>query len=382
MSWCLPHLLQKQAQRTPDAVVFVSPGRAPLTYGRLWQHTVETVQTLSVLGVSPHDRIALVLPNGPEMAVAFLAVATSMTCVPLNPAYSAPEYDRYLADVGVKVLIVQAGMDSPARDVAPAHGLPIIELSPLHEAEAGLFALQGETQAHTRVHAWAQPDDVALLLLTSGTMSRPKIVRLTQNNICTAAYNMHVFLHMTAGDRCLNVVPFFHIYGLVGIILTSLMAGASVVCTPGFDAAPFFAWMEAFRPTWYAGVPAMHHALLSYVAQHRETVVPCRLRFIRSGGALLSPQVLAELENLFQAPVLVSYGMTEASAQITCNPLPPRPRKLGSVGVAAGPKVAIMDAMGSILPVGTMGEIVIRGASVTPGYDNDLTTTRQAFTHG
>ena len=126
----------------------------------------------------------------------------------------------------------------------------------------------------------------------------------------------------------------------------------------------------------------MHHALLSYVAQHRETVVPCRLRFIRSGGALLSPQVLAELENLFQAPVLVSYGMTEASAQITCNPLPPRPRKLGSVGVAAGPKVAIMDAMGSILPVGTMGEIVIRGASVTPGYDNDLTTTRQAFTHG
>jgi acyl-CoA synthetase (AMP-forming)/AMP-acid ligase II len=152
LSWCLPYLLQQQAQRTPDAIALVSPGRAPLTYGRLLQHTAETVQTRSVKGVGSHDRVALVLPNGPEMAVAFLAVAARTTCVPLNPAYSAHEYERYLADVGVKALIVRAGMDSPARDVAQTHGVRIIELSPIHEAEAGLFTLQGEPQTHARVH--------------------------------------------------------------------------------------------------------------------------------------------------------------------------------------------------------------------------------------
>ena len=187
---CIHHLLEDQAERTPDAPAILAPGRAPLTYGRLRVHILTMwCRRCMLLGLSRNDRVALVLPNGPEMAVAFLAVAAGATCAPLNPAYSANEFDFYLADLHAKALIMQAGMDSPARAVAQARGLRIIELSPVLEAEAGLFTLTGEEHPRAAPHGFAQPDDVALVLHTSGTTSRPKIVPLTHTNICTSAYN-------------------------------------------------------------------------------------------------------------------------------------------------------------------------------------------------
>src|SRR5262249_28311291 len=161
-----------------------------------------------------------------------------------------------------------------------------------------------------------------------------------------------------------NVLPLFHIYGLVGTLLTSLMAGASVVCTPGFHASQFFDWMAACQPTWYAGVPVMFQAILPHASQHRAVIASCPLRLIRSGAAPLPRQLLVELERVFNVPVIEAYGMTETASQIACNPLPPRVRKIGSVGIAAGPEVAIMDAAGTLLPAGATGEIVVRGASV------------------
>src|SRR5262249_33675905 len=160
----IPHLLEEQAERAPDALAIIAPERPPLTYGRLWRHIVEVVRTLRAMGVGRHDRVALVLPNGPEMAVAFLAIAASATCAPFNPAYSANECDQYLANLGVKALIMQAGMDLPARAVAHARCLPIIELSPRLEAEAGLFTLASKAPTCAASHEFAQTDDVALLL--------------------------------------------------------------------------------------------------------------------------------------------------------------------------------------------------------------------------
>ena len=151
---------------------------------------IDTVQTLHTMGFGRNDRVALVLPNGPEMAVAFLAVAAGATCAPLNPAYSINEFDFYLADLHPKALIVQAGMDSPARAVAQAQGLLIIELSPTIEAEAGLFTLTGRQQGHAACDEFAQADDVAIVCIRRVRQSRPKIVPLTHANICTSAHNM------------------------------------------------------------------------------------------------------------------------------------------------------------------------------------------------
>jgi acyl-CoA synthetase (AMP-forming)/AMP-acid ligase II/acyl carrier protein len=376
------HLIAAQAKRTPDAIAIAAPKRAPLTYDGLRTHIEDTVKTLDAMGVGRNDRVAIVLPNGPEMAVAFLAVASGATSAPLNPAYGANEFDFYLSDLNAKALIIQSGMDSPARTIAQARGIPVIELSPMFEAEAGLFTLMGDKRPSTAKSDFAQPNDVALVLHTSGTTSRPKIVPLAQTNLCTSAHNIRLAFELMNSDRCLNVMPLFHIHGLIAAILSTLASGASVVCTPGFDASKFFEWLEQSRPTWYTAVPTMHQAILNHAASNRDTIARCPLRFIRSCSASLPPNVMAQLESVFKAPAIESYGMTEAAHQMTSNPLPPHQRKPGSVGVATGPEVAIMDEAANLLPPGETGEIVIRGPNVTRGYENNPAANERAFTDG
>jgi len=381
---CLNQLLAAQVNRNPEANAITAPGRTPLTYRQLNHHINHVVATLNTLGVGRNDRIAIVLPNGPEMALAFLAVAAGATAAPLNPAYRADEFDFYLSDIKAKALIIQAGVFEPARAVARAHGIQIIELQPVLKAEAGIFTLTPASTGDARPKSggFAQPDDVALVLHTSGTTSRPKIVPLTQSNLYTSAHNISATLALTENDRCLNVMPLFHIHGLIGGLLSSLTVGASVVCTPGFYAPKFFEWFQAFGPTWYSAVPTMHQAILARASTHREIIARTQLRFIRSSSAALPPQVLADLENVFNAPVIEAYGMTEASHQMASNPLPPRQRQPGSVGMAAGPEIAIMDEAGHLLSSGTLGEIVIRGANVTRGYENNPKANQSAFTNG
>jgi acyl-CoA synthetase (AMP-forming)/AMP-acid ligase II len=375
---CLPHLLEHQAKRIPDAPAILAPGRAPLTYGRLFQHIEKMGRTLRALGIARHDRIAVVLPNGPEMAVAILTVASSATCAPMNPAYGTDELDRYFADLRPRALITHAGTDSPACRVALSRGVPVVKMSSAFDAEAGLFTLTGDQERAPSDEV--RPSDVALLLLTSGTTSRPKIVALTHANICASARSSVTALALTETDRCINLLPLFHGHGLNNMVLASLAAGASVVCTPGCHVNSFFAWLTAFRPTWYSAVPTMHQAILAQARRNRERGADCRLRFIRSSSAPLPPGIYAELERIFETSVIEFYGMTEtASSPIACNPLPPRRRKLGSVGIPVDLDVAIMDERAALLPGGKTGQIVVRGPSVMAGYDGDRMATKAAF---
>src|SRR5579883_232569 len=336
----------------PDAAVAIgAPDRPSLTYGGLRDLVRRTVAALNRMGVGRGDRVAIVLPNGPEMATSFVAVACGATTAPLNPAYRAEEFDFYLSDLNARALIILQGMESPARGVAAARGIPIVELAVPQGAAAGLFDLVppkgGAVEAKQSGHA--EPDDVALVLHTSGTTARPKIVPLRQKNLAASAYNIRRTLKLTADDACLNIMPLFHIHGLIAAVLSSLAAGGSVHCTPGFNALSFFRWLDEARPTWYTAVPTMHQAILARAARNAESVAASRLRFIRSSSASLPPQVMAELEATFRCPVIESYGMTEAAHQMASNPLPPRPRKPGTVGVAAGPDVAIMAGDGALL---------------------------------
>ncbi len=376
-------LLARQAELHPQALALGAPGRPSLTYARLRARVEEVVATLNVLGVGRNDRVAIVLPNGPEMAVAFLGVASGSTAAPLNPTYRAEEFEFYLSDLGAKRLIVSSGSDSPAIGAAETLGIPIIELSAAPEAEAGAFTLTGSAGAvPVASGGFAGPGDVAVVLHTSGTTSRPKLVPLTQSNLRASADQVRAALDLTAADRCLNVMPLFHIHGLVTALLATLAGGAAVICTPGFYAPQFFGWMDQCRPTWYSAVPTMHQAILARAPEHREIIERRPLRFIRSSSSALPPQVMARLEETFGAPVIEAYGMTEAAHQMASNPLPPGPRKPGSVGIAAGPEIAIMDPEGNLLPAGRQGEVVIRGANVTRGYERNAEANRAAFTNG
>jgi len=361
--------------------------RPPLTYAGLRALVTDSVASLRRLGIGRNDRVAIVLPNGPEMATAFVAVAAGATTAPLNPAYRAEEYRFYLEDLDAKALLVMAGSGSPAIEVAQSLGVPVYELEVAGGSPAGAFTIPAAGAANGDGGAVAAPDyaevdDVGLVLHTSGTISGPKIVPLSQANICASASHIGEILNLTAEDRCVNILPLFHIHGLIAAVLSSLAAGASVYCTPSFNALRVFGWFAEAKPTWYTAVPTMHQAILSRAARNRDVIEGMDLRFIRSSSSSLPPQVMAELEETFGCPVIESYGMTETAHQMTSNPLPPAARKPGSVGVAAGPEVAIMDTENNLLPLGETGEIVIRGPNVTKGYESNPTANAEAFVDG
>jgi acyl-CoA synthetase (AMP-forming)/AMP-acid ligase II/acyl carrier protein len=376
---CLPHLFEHQANRIPDAPAILAPGREPLTYGVLHRHLHETEQALRATGIGRYDRVAVVLPNGPELAVATLAVAATATCAPVNPAYAAEEVDKYFADLRPRALITQAGIESAARRVALARGIRVIELSALPEAAAGLFMLAGEHGAASPEEP-VGPDHVAVLLPTSGTTSRPKIVPQTHAMICASAFGTVAALALRESDRCLNVLPLFHGHGLHATMMASLAAGASIVCTAGFDAGNFGKWLSTFAPTWYSAVPTIHQAILNAARRNREQMAQSRLRFIRTSSAPLAPRFFMELERTFETPVIDYYGMTEvASSPIACNPLPPRKRKPGSAGIPVRLDVGIMDEAGNLLSRGETGQIVVSGQGVLSGYVGNPAATQAAF---
>ncbi|MBV8578792.1 MAG: AMP-binding protein [Acetobacteraceae bacterium] len=361
-----------------------APGRPWLTHGGLRDLVRRTVADLNGMGIGRGDRIAIVLPNGPEMAASFTAIGAGATTAPLNPGYKTDEFEFYLSDLNAKALVIQQGMESPSRAVAAARSIPVIELVPNETGPAGGFRLQPERPLAGAAgqQGPAQEQDVALVLHTSGTTSRPKIVPLRHINITASAYHIGETLALTPDDLCLNIMPLFHIHGLIAATLSSLAAGAAVCCTPGFNAFRFFSWFGEARPTWYTAVPTMHQAILQLAPRHPEVIANSRLRLIRSSSSSLPPQVMEALEGTFGVPVIESYGMTEASHQMASNPLPPRQRHPGSVGLAAGPEIAIMDEAGNLLPSGSLGEVVIRGRNVTSGYENNPDANGKAFTNG
>jgi acyl-CoA synthetase (AMP-forming)/AMP-acid ligase II len=337
-------------------------------------------QVLRSLGIRRQDRVAVVLPNGPEMAAAFLGIAAYSVCAPLNPAYRRGEFDVLLQDLQASAIAVPAGADLAAREVAQDLGLILIELQP--GQCAGCFRMRGVPTDFPSPADWGEPEDIALFLHTSGTTSRPKLVPLSHRNLCYSARNVATVLNLREQDCCLNVMPLFHIHGLVGALLSSLLAGGSVVCSAGFDSRRFAGLMRDFQPTWYSAVPAIHQSVLALAKSDPAVAASGRLRLIRSSSAALPPAVMAELEATFGVPVIESYGMTEAAHQMASNPLPPRVRKPGSVGLPAGPEMAIVDDAGRPLPAGVTGEIVIRGPNVMAGYLGDDQSNAAAFAGG
>ncbi|MBL8709523.1 MAG: AMP-binding protein [Rhodospirillaceae bacterium] len=364
----------------PQAPAIGAPDRHILSRGELARLVARTGAALRAIGIGQQSAVAIVMPNGPEMATAFLAVAASAVAAPLNAAYRADEFDFYLADLNAKALILPAGADSPARDVAAKRSIPVIELAPDLAAPAGAFTLSIPFVEGAAPNP--SPEDVALVLHTSGTTSRPKIVPLTHRNLATSAGNIARTLKLTPADRSLVIMPLFHIHGLVGALLSSLHAGGSVYCPAGFNALKFFAQLDESEATWYSAVPTMHQTILARAKVNAEIIARRRLRFIRSSSASLPPPVMKELEEVFGCPVIESYGMTEAAHQMASNPLPPASRKPGSVGIAAGPEVAIMAPDGKLLKAGEIGEIVIKGANVTPGYANNPKANEEGFRDG
>ncbi len=354
-----------------------------LTYAALRDQINQTHGFLQQAGFSNTDTIALSLRNGPETAALFLALVTYCRVAPLNPAYTAAEVSFVLRDVQARALIT--GASEADEQIAAAHECGALSLRMVTAGHpAGTYTLdaKGARVSETPCnHSLPEAGDVALLLHTSGTTSRPKLVPLTQANLLLSSRSVAEVLHLNPEDRCLSLMPLFHIHGLVAGLLASLVAGATVLCAPGFQATSFFSWLATSGATWYTAVPTMHQTILARARHNAATLGTHKLRLVRSSSAPLHPSVWDQLETTFGVPVLNAYGMTEAAHQISSVRLPGGERYRNTVGTSTGLEIAIMTAEGALLRPNETGEVVLRGPQLTGGYLEPAGANETAF-HG
>tara|TARA_B110001454_G_scaffold198625_1_gene202875 strand:- start:294 stop:1832 length:1539 start_codon:yes stop_codon:yes gene_type:complete len=362
-----------------------SPDESEITYGELLNYIDKTFNQLSSLNIKKEDRVAIVLGNGSAMASTFIAIASNYTSCPLNPSFTKEEFKFYYDDLKVKAVIIEENQLIGAREAAEELNIKIVNLKKKTTADFIKLDIEIDNNINTYSSSFDQ-DDVAMILHTSGTTSRPKMVPLTHKNLIASARNISTTLNLNKNDKCLNIMPMFHIHGLIAAILAPIYQSSSIITPSGFDALKFFRWIEEFKPTWYTAVPTMHQAILSRAPRNIKIINNNPLKFIRSSSASLPSTVMENLEKAFNTCVIESYGMTEAAHQMTSNPLPPNKRKSGSVGLAAGPEVALL-CKGKIINndkenKNITGQIIIKGENVTNGYINNPKANAESFVNG
>jgi len=371
------------AERAANAVAIEAAGREPLTFCRLHEQIGYVVDVLNRHGIGRGDRVAVVLPGGPDLATVSLGVLAGATLAPLNPEYKAAEFEYYLESLGAKLLITQDGLESPARSVAQAKRIPVLELAATPDPIAGVFRVNGKSGAGKNARlGFAEAGDIGLVLHTSGTTSRPKAVPLTQRNLWASVNNLVASLQLTVDDRCLHLLPQYHIGGLIDVLAAPLSVGGIVICTSGFSVPEFSRGLAQYSPTWCQAVPTMLQEILACAQDYGEIISKNHLRLMRSVSAPLPPAVMEAFERVFHLPVIEIFGMTETAGLITSNPLPPRVRKPGSAGIAAGSEVAIMSERSALVTASQRGEVVVRGDSLTSGYENVPEENARAFDGG
>lgn len=372
----LAALLRAGAPAHPAVVV--PDGGTTLNFGALEEAVGGLAGVLAAAGAERGDRVALVLPNGPDFLQALLAVAwIGAAAAPLNPSYTRDEYSFYLEDLAPRLLLLPPG-EIPAARAAVPESTQVADVL-VQDGRPAALDLRGNSLRRGRTFEAARPEDTALLLHTSGTTSRPKQVPLLHRNLTASARMIASHYRLDSSDVSYCAMPLFHVHGLVASALGALAAGGSVVLPARFSARRFWRQAGPHGVTWLSAGPTIHEMVL-------ERSVPDagvgNLRFLRSCSSALSPSLMARLEDHYAVPVLEAYGMTEASHQISSNPLPPAPRYPASVGVATGTEISIVDEEGRHRAPGEAGEVVIRGPGVTPGYLNNPEANSEAFFDG
>jgi acyl-CoA synthetase (AMP-forming)/AMP-acid ligase II len=346
-----------------------------VTYDSLRQQVLAMANALASAGIRRGDAVAIALPNGLPAIVTFLAASIAGTAAPLNPAYPYEEFHFFLGDTNARVLLCPAVGAEFVRAAAADRKIPVFSVEMTDQGHVHLVNAPAGVSATEPTS-----DDIALILHTSGSTGRPKRVPLRHFNLAVSSANIANTYALSEEDVSLCVMPLFHIHGLIGSVMATLLSGGAVVVPTKFNALSFWRMVREHRVTWYSGVPTMHQLLLARA--HHKPPEAASLRFIRSCSAPLSPELIHKIEGLFGVPFVEAYGMTEAAHQMTSNPLPPRHRKAGSVGVGTGLRISIMDKEGNHLGTNQRGEVAIQGANVFRGYENNPEANTRAFVNG
>src|SRR5712671_2244144 len=373
----------KSAQTLLDVLYFADNNTAivvpelglRITYDSLRQQVLEMANALASAGIRRGDVVAIALPNGVPAIVTFLAASIAGTAAPLNPAYPYEEFHFFLDDTNARVLLCPPTGAELARTAAADRNIPVFTVE---MTDQGKVHLAGASTGAKATEPAA--DDIALILHTSGSTGRPKRVPLRHFNLAVSSANIANTYALSADDVSLCIMPLFHVHGLIASAMSTLLSGGTVVVPAKFNALSFWRTVREHRVTWYSGVPTMHQLLIARTS-HKPAEAES-LRFVRSCSAPLSTELIHKIEGVFDVPFVEAYGMTEAAHQMTSNPLPPRHRKAGSVGVGTGLRITIMDKQGNSLENNQCGEIAIQGANVFRGYENNPEANARAFVNG
>jgi oxalate---CoA ligase len=347
-----------------------------LTYGQVADRVARLAGSLAGAGVRRGDRVALTIPNGPDMIQLLLAItALGAAAAPLNPAYTHSEYLFYLTDIAPRVFVMPTSRPAAASSAAEECSMTVVTARAGGDGPPALLTGDKELSPATSFEA-GQPDDVGVVLHTSGTTSRPKQVPLLQRNLMASTRTVAAHYGLGSADVSFCVMPMFHVHGLVASTFAALAGGGSVIVPRRFTPQRFWRQAREHGATWLSAGPTLHQMILE---RADEGGAPATLRFARSCSSALSPAMMERAERGYGVPMLEAYGMTEASHQMASNPLPPGKRIGGSVGVATGTEIVVADQKGTMLPEGSPGEVVIRGPGVMSGYVNNPAATAEAF---
>jgi acyl-CoA synthetase (AMP-forming)/AMP-acid ligase II len=373
----LRELLALRAAQAPDAPSIVLPAGAHISYGELEGLVAAVAQRLESLGVMPRDRIAVAVPDDASGVVLLLATLSTAVCAPISAVGTEEEFTRALSVLGISAVIAPA-QASQLRLAAGSLGIPVLIATAI-QVTAAPPRLEWAASSGTLDSPEGRPVPPGiperLLLRTSGTTAAGKVVPLTMGNILAGATASAAAYQLTAADRRLNCMPLFHVQGLVGSVISSLVAGSSVLCLPAFEPAAVLAALADDGPTWFSGTPAMHRSLLQAGAGARSFG---SLRFVRCGSAWLPGELRSAMQDAYGVPVIESYGMTEAH-QIASTPLPPGDNRLGMV--PTGSRVAVLTADGEVVTTPDRpGELVVSGPNVVRRYLSPAGASQVAFT--
>ena len=360
----------------PDGPAIESPGCKPLTYRALREQISYVVKFLNARGLRPNDRVAVIMQNGPDAAVAILAVMAGFTAVPFNSQCKEPEYDSFFSTLGIKAILVQKGENTAAIAVAGTQQIPIIEVSSSQKT-AGLFTLNPEGDTNGTEAIYATPLDIAAIKITTGTTANPKMVPVSQKRFFAGVNILNASLRLNSTDKNLHFLPLDTGFGFETALGGSLLIGGTLICLRDFIPSDFLGLLSTCRPTYYWCGPAHHRAILQELKKApQDQLAHHSLRFICSGSAAITPVIHDELEQLLGIQVIDVYVMSEAYISLN------NPCKHGSVGVPFIGELEIWDNQDKVLPAGQEGEIIVRGELVFKGYLNAPEENAAAFKDG
>jgi acyl-CoA synthetase (AMP-forming)/AMP-acid ligase II/acyl carrier protein/lauroyl/myristoyl acyltransferase len=368
------------ARHAPGNPALITDDGEVIDYGRLGDLLKEIGNAVQDAGCGRNTRIAIVHPGGVRNLLLLYGVAGVSSSVPLNPAETETGFVQLMTDRKVQCLAVLAEAYPAARRAAESIGLPVFDIAWDNEHPASsmhLVKASGPDHEKPVKNGPATPDDVALVLGTSGTTSKSKTIAISHRLFRSRAVVRQVFEKTTAADRCFNLNPLY-LQGGISVCSVSLMTGGSVIVSTDVRTDHLFDIIDRLEPTWFSGSFTYIKSIINYARTNNPAVKLGQFRYIRPSSGAVDPDDSAEIEKIFGAPVVELYSSTECGS-ITINPLPPGVRKHGTVGRPVYCEVVILGDDDTFLSTGSQGEVLVRGRNVFTGYENNDAANEAAF---